>query len=124
MNRALSVLLLGTLLFLSTGTAVLAQGTAEISGTVRDQSGAVLPGVQFSATQIQTGFVRNAVTNETGLYILPNLPIGPPIYIFLALSVVKHAANESDCGRIGNVFAEREGDTGTTEQIRGPGHDE
>ena len=77
MNRPLSVLLLGTLLFLSTGTAVLAQGTAEISGTVRDQSGAVLPGVQFSATQIQTGFVRNAVTNETGLYILPNLPIGP-----------------------------------------------
>ena len=77
MDRALSVLLLGTLLFLSTSTAVLAQGTAEISGTVRDQSGAVLPGVQFSATQIQTGFVRNAVTNETGLYILPTLPIGP-----------------------------------------------
>jgi len=76
MNRTLRVLLLA-LLFLSASAAGLAQGTGEISGTVRDQSGAVLPGAELSATQIQTGFVRSAVTNETGSYILPNLPIGP-----------------------------------------------
>src|SRR5438094_8601160 len=60
-----------------TWTAVWGQSTAQVSGTVRDQSGAVLPGVEVTATQTATGLVRNVVTNETGSYILPNLPIGP-----------------------------------------------
>src|SRR5438128_9194527 len=54
-----------------------AQATAEISGTVRDQTGAVLPGVEVTATQTDTGIARTAVTNETGSYVLPNLAIGP-----------------------------------------------
>jgi hypothetical protein len=54
-----------------------AQATAQISGTVRDQSGAVLPGAEVTATQTDTGIARNAVTNETGSYVLPNLAIGP-----------------------------------------------
>src|SRR5215471_8982713 len=56
---------------------VWAQATAQISGTVKDQSGAVLPGVEVTATQTDTGIARSAVTNETGLYVLSNLPIGP-----------------------------------------------
>src|SRR5438093_4401001 len=56
---------------------VWAQATAQISGTVKDQSGAVLPGVEVTATQTDTGISRSAVTNETGSYILPNLAIGP-----------------------------------------------
>ncbi len=47
------------------------------SGTVRDQSGAVLPGVEVTATQTDTGISRSAITNETGSYILSNLAIGP-----------------------------------------------
>src|SRR5207253_349450 len=54
-----------------------AQSTAQISGTVRDQSGAVLPGVQVTATQTATGLARSAVTDETGLFVLPDLPVGP-----------------------------------------------
>src|SRR5437588_5860665 len=54
-----------------------AQATAQISGTVRDQSGAVLPGVEITATQTETGVARATVTNETGFYVLPNLTIGP-----------------------------------------------
>src|ERR1051325_4338091 len=54
-----------------------AQATAQISGTVRDQSGAVLPGVEVMATQTSTGITRSVVSNETGSYILPNLAIGP-----------------------------------------------
>src|SRR5205809_5231662 len=57
--------------------SVWAQATAEISGTARDQSGAVLPGVEIRATQTDTGIARDTVTNETGSYVLSNLPIGP-----------------------------------------------
>src|SRR5882762_3236191 len=56
---------------------VWAQSTAQISGTVKDQSGAVLPGVQVTATQTATGLERSIVTNETGSYVLTNLPVGP-----------------------------------------------
>ena len=55
---------------------VWAQATAHISGTARDQSGAVLPGVEISAMQTETGITRSTVTNETGSYVLANLAIG------------------------------------------------
>src|SRR4051812_24029389 len=70
-------LLLGFLLLSLTGTVVWGQSTAQISGAVKDQTGAVLPGVEVTATQTATGLMRTAVSNETGSYILPNLPIGP-----------------------------------------------
>ncbi|MBI2149952.1 MAG: TonB-dependent receptor [Acidobacteria bacterium] len=54
-----------------------AQGTAQISGTAKDQSGAVLPGVEITATQTDTGVSRNTVTDERGAYTLPSLPVGP-----------------------------------------------
>src|SRR5437588_5260156 len=56
---------------------VWAQATAQISGSVKDQSGAVLPGVEITATQTDTGIARTTVTNETGSYVLPNLALGP-----------------------------------------------
>src|SRR5437667_3236823 len=67
------------MLFVSTiaCSLVWAQATAQISGTVKDQSGAVLPGVEVTVTQTETGISRSAVTNETGTYVLPNLPLGP-----------------------------------------------
>ena len=77
MKRILFSVLVG--IFMCTGTCVdvWAQATAQISGTVKDQSGAVLPGVEVTATQTETGISRMTVTNETGSYVLPNLPIGP-----------------------------------------------
>src|SRR5437763_1392442 len=54
-----------------------AQSTAQISGVVKDPSGAILPGVDISATQTATGAKRTTVTNENGAYALPNLPVGP-----------------------------------------------
>src|SRR5688572_19898721 len=77
MRPTLNFLLSGFLvLVLSCGT-VWAQATAQISGTVADQSGAVLPGVEVTATQTETGASRMAVSNETGSYVLPSLPVGP-----------------------------------------------
>jgi hypothetical protein len=54
-----------------------AQATAQISGAVTDASGGVLPGVAVTATQTATGITRTTVTNETGLYVLASLPVGP-----------------------------------------------
>ena len=54
-----------------------AQATAQLSGTVRDGSGAVLPGVTVTATQTDTGFTRTVVTEGSGTYVMPNLPTGP-----------------------------------------------
>src|SRR5205823_4558495 len=70
---ALAALLITSLMCIS----VWGQATAQISGTVKDQSGAVLPGVEVTATQTDTGIVRTTVTNETGSYVLSNLATGP-----------------------------------------------
>ena len=67
-----------TLLFLPFHRAAVAQtGTATLNGQVTDESGAVLPGVTVIAMQTETGFRREAVTDDTGAYALLNLPIGP-----------------------------------------------
>src|SRR6202171_2117555 len=62
--------------FLNCGDAW-AQVTVQISGTATDQSGAAVNGVEVTATQVDTGLKRNAVSNETGSYLLTQLPVGP-----------------------------------------------
>ena len=47
-----------------------------IEGTVRDTSGAALPGVMVTVTNLDTGTVRTAVTGENGGYRAPLLPLG------------------------------------------------
>src|SRR5262245_23845808 len=64
-------------LLASAGLQAQTVSVAQINGTVKDQSGAVLPGVEVKVTQTETGYNRTALTNETGSYTLPNLPIGP-----------------------------------------------
>src|SRR5436309_1962256 len=54
-----------------------AGATAQISGTVKDSSGGILPGADVTATQTDTGFKRTVITDGTGGYTLTNLPIGP-----------------------------------------------
>jgi len=77
MARNLGFVVVGLLLSLLWSAEVAAQATAQITGSVKDQSGAVLPGVDVTVTQTDTGITRNTVTNENGAYVLPNLPIGP-----------------------------------------------
>src|SRR5215470_6683113 len=50
---------------------------AQINGSVKDQSDALLPGVEIKVTQTETGYTRSVVTDEAGRYTIPNLPIGP-----------------------------------------------
>src|SRR5579863_8625682 len=48
-------------------------GTATLSGTVRDSTGAVIPGAQIVATNAATGVSKNVVTTPAGLYVIPHL---------------------------------------------------
>jgi hypothetical protein len=50
--------------------------TAQINGSVRDQAGLALPGVTVTVTQTDTGLTRTGITDETGSYVLQNLPVG------------------------------------------------
>src|SRR5579871_5821803 len=58
-------------------TAMWAQGTAQINGTVKDATGLAVPGAEVKVTQQATGAVRTATTGADGSYVLANLPIGP-----------------------------------------------
>jgi len=71
--RGLSVVAVSLLL----SASAWAQATAQLTGTVRDESGAVLPGVSVTVTQTDTGFTRTVVTEGSGIYTIPNLPTGP-----------------------------------------------
>jgi len=49
---------------------------AQISGTLKDQSGAILPGATITAKNLSTGLSRSVVTDATGEYRVPALPPG------------------------------------------------
>jgi hypothetical protein len=49
---------------------------ATITGTVSDQSGAVLPGAVVLATNAETKAVFTGVSNGSGIYTIPSLPVG------------------------------------------------
>lgn len=68
--RAGLVLALGCLLGLAP-TLAHAQATGAISGTVKDESGAVLPGATVEATSTATNSVRTATTGPDGFYTIP-----------------------------------------------------
>lgn len=65
-------------LFLLTGftSAAFAQGNAELSGRVVDEQGGGIPGVTVTASNTDTGLKRVVVTDESGAYRFPALPVG------------------------------------------------
>jgi len=77
MTRILRVFLVGALGLVLTSALAYAQATAQLSGRVTDESGGVLPGVSVTVIQTDTGFTRTTVTDDSGTYVLPNLPLGP-----------------------------------------------
>lgn len=50
--------------------------TGQIAGRITDPLGAAVPGVTIVATNAPTGFVREAVTDDSGTYRLAALPVG------------------------------------------------
>lgn len=58
----------------STARAQAANGT--LLGNVKDESGAAVPGATITAVEVRTNISRATVSNDTGNYILTNLPPG------------------------------------------------
>jgi hypothetical protein len=53
-----------------------AQTTGNIYGQVKDPTGAVIAGATVTTTNLETGLVRNAASNQEGSYLVPSLPPG------------------------------------------------
>lgn len=61
----------------SLSTNVHAQSsTATLTGTVSDQAGAVIPGVNVAVINFDQGFQRSTTTSEDGIFIVTTLPPG------------------------------------------------
>src|SRR5438093_5423024 len=71
-------LLLAAIVF-ALARAAFAQSVAvaQLSGTVVDESGGALPGVEVTVTQTSTGMTRFVVSGSGGEYVFTNLPVGP-----------------------------------------------
>ena len=69
-----ALLVVSMLGFASTASAQFDRGT--ISGTLKDASGGVVPGVTVTATSVRTQTPTVAVTDATGFYTFPNLRPG------------------------------------------------
>ena len=66
------------LFFLALSHGLFAQsGTGKIQGTVRDASGAVVPGASVTATHIPTARQSSTNANEVGFYLFPSAQSGP-----------------------------------------------
>jgi hypothetical protein len=75
MSRILTALI-ATLALATSAFAQSQSINGTIEGTIVDAQGAVLPGVTVTVTNIDTGDTRTVVTNESGLYRAPLLPLG------------------------------------------------
>src|SRR6266498_4121267 len=65
------------LLLLVAAAPAFAQGTTgSIEGRISDEQGLALPGDTVFARNTATGFARSVVTDATGIYRFPGLPIG------------------------------------------------
>ncbi len=56
--------------------AAFGQAQGAISGTVKDSSGAVIPGVTITVRNQGTGIARETPTDQSGHFVLPLLPVG------------------------------------------------
>ncbi|HLJ14726.1 MAG TPA: carboxypeptidase-like regulatory domain-containing protein [Bryobacteraceae bacterium] len=74
---AMALVSLGALLFSAHRLPAQAVAIAEVDGVVSDSSGKVIVGAQVSITETDKQTVRNTVTDATGRYYFPNLPVGP-----------------------------------------------
>ena len=70
------VLLLTLILGMAPALYAQAVSIATVTGRVTDEQGALVTGAQIKINGVDTGAISTAVTNQDGIYTIPNLPIG------------------------------------------------
>ena len=112
-----------SLIFALATVAYAADVNGRIKGTVTDPSGAVLPGVQITATNVQTGVKYTAVSGADGSYLFAQLPVtgggtyaisasAPNFKVFSATGIQLHIDQEY----VENITMQV-GSTGQTVQV-------
>ncbi|PYV34224.1 MAG: hypothetical protein DMG22_06935 [Acidobacteria bacterium] len=76
------------------GTLRAQTATGEITGTVTDTSGAVVPQVKVTVTNQQTNSTRETMTNDAGAYTVTLLPVG--VYTISAQKTGFRIAKQTD----------------------------
>src|SRR5919106_300991 len=61
---------------LLTGNAYAQFDTATVLGTIRDSSGAVVPGATVTLTNVRTGITASTTTEQEGHYLFLNVRVG------------------------------------------------
>ncbi len=74
--RMRSLLLLPVLLGVSAALCVAQRTTAQLTGTISDASGAVIPAARLTVTNEQTGVKRESASNDLGYFTIPLLQPG------------------------------------------------
>ena len=64
------------LCLLAVAPAAAQVGSAEIAGTITDESASALPGVTVTARHVETGQVRTTTTEGGGAYLITALQVG------------------------------------------------
>lgn len=74
--KLIGFIFLIALLGMLTSRPAWSQGTVSLSGSVMDRTGAVIPGVDITLTNLATSATRAGATNEQGRYVFAQLPPG------------------------------------------------
>src|SRR5262245_3828884 len=118
LSGARVVVILMSLLFTAI-TAVAQVTTGNLQGVVKDPNGAVVAGASVKVTNVDTGIVKETVTNEEGFYRITNLLPGTNYKIDVSAQGFTPAAVEKVVVRLAtenNVdigFTQAAGATGT-----------
>ncbi len=76
MKSRIHLLGLAMAMLFSIPTALAQSDRGTITGSVADQSGAVIPGVPVVATNLASGVTFNAQSTDTGNFTIPSIPAG------------------------------------------------
>ena len=82
-----------TVLVLAIATGLYAQTTGQITGAVRDNTGAVIPGAEVAVTNVATGTPSKTTTNSAGEYLVAGLGAGTYNIEITAKGFKKSAVN-------------------------------
>src|SRR5262249_45698856 len=75
-GRCVGLFIFGLVVFVAVVPVFAQLPTGTILGTVKDTSGAVIPGATVTAQNVETGTSRTTLSDETGAYRLAAMPVG------------------------------------------------